>query len=386
MSLEQPRNAMSWLEPATQGFLLDISADLVAVAACAFSMDFNKHWIFATSWRAMQALQSVCAHTKDFHQPYAGQRSSSGQFMSRETAEFPEPLAARYVELIGPLFPSKVKMTTFSLPAALASVPTLPYDSFPRAGKMAVASILSRTGPRRSRAFRIPSRPCVLICGICFCNGGRQCGFGNLWRMVVLSLCFLSLRVSSYAAAGVGRDIPASNTFIPVPHSLHDIDDADFQICSGNWPGAEQHPELLEEMIQAEVSVGYLECVDSLEEARRRWPRVAVNPTLSKRLAVSPDLSLILPCLVLTPPALFLKGSPFQGWGIYRPVFQFRVALTKLGGLLWTLLPRTRRSAFVSQKGAYWVLRSKADIISTGLRLLEEVSVPIGGSALRGFS
>ena len=43
MSLEQPRNSMSWLEPAAQGFMLDISADLVVVAACAFGMAFDKH-------------------------------------------------------------------------------------------------------------------------------------------------------------------------------------------------------------------------------------------------------------------------------------------------------------------------------------------------------
>ena len=51
VSLEQPRNAMSWLKAATQGFLLDISADLVVVAACAFDFDFFKPWIFASSWQ-----------------------------------------------------------------------------------------------------------------------------------------------------------------------------------------------------------------------------------------------------------------------------------------------------------------------------------------------
>ena len=43
VSLEQPRNSMSWSEPAAQGFMLDVSADLVVVAACAFGMAFGKH-------------------------------------------------------------------------------------------------------------------------------------------------------------------------------------------------------------------------------------------------------------------------------------------------------------------------------------------------------
>ena len=39
VSLEQPRNALSWLEPVVRAFLLDISADLVVVAGCAFGMN-----------------------------------------------------------------------------------------------------------------------------------------------------------------------------------------------------------------------------------------------------------------------------------------------------------------------------------------------------------
>ena len=42
VSLEQPRNAMSWLEPMVQSFLLDISADLVVVAACQLGRGYEK--------------------------------------------------------------------------------------------------------------------------------------------------------------------------------------------------------------------------------------------------------------------------------------------------------------------------------------------------------
>ena len=221
-------------------------------------------------------------------------------------------------------------MTTFSLPAALASVSTLPYDSFPRAsqdggGIYSVPDwatpqpgisdsfktlradlrdlLLQWRVPLRLRQFVADGRaqplfsePEVQQLRRCWECWFRSKGFlegvdwsvaaGQPYALRALELLAKALQDRDVALwpalqqgvpTGVAGDIPASNTFIPVPHSLHDIDDADFQICSGNWPGAEQHPELLEEMIQAEVSAGYLECVDSLEEARRRWPRVAVG-------------------------------------------------------------------------------------------------------------
>ena len=83
---------------------------------------------------------------------------------------------------------------------------------------------------------------------------------------------------------GVEHDIPPSHTFIPVPCSEEEAGPEDFKICAGNWPGAEADPSLLEEMIQAELEAGYLEPVDSLDEARRRWPRVAVGKANLSRL------------------------------------------------------------------------------------------------------
>ena len=86
---------------------------------------------------------------------------------------------------------------------------------------------------------------------------------------------------------GVAHDIPPSNTFIPVPSCGKAPDPEDFKICSGNWPGAESDPSLLEEMIQSELQAGYVEAVGSLEEARRP-------------LGANPGSSLIRPSRVPT--------------------------------------------------------------------------------------
>ena len=44
-----------------------------------------------------------------------------------------------------------------------------------------------------------------------------------------------------------------------------------------NWQGAEADPVLLEELVQIEVDSGWLRCIDSLEDARKIWPNVAVG-------------------------------------------------------------------------------------------------------------
>ncbi|CAE7466489.1 unnamed protein product, partial [Symbiodinium sp. KB8] len=50
-------------------------------------------------------------------------------------------------------------------------------------------------------------------------------------------------------------------------------------VCEGNWQGAESDPALLQELIEEELQAGFLEEVDSIEEAYRRWgkDRVAVG-------------------------------------------------------------------------------------------------------------
>ena len=46
MSLEQPINAFSWEDPMAQAFISDISADLVAVSACAYGKDITSAGYF----------------------------------------------------------------------------------------------------------------------------------------------------------------------------------------------------------------------------------------------------------------------------------------------------------------------------------------------------
>ena len=410
-SLEQLRNSMSWSEPAAQGFMLDISADLVVVAACEFEMPFDKHWLFATSWRPLQSLQSVCPHAAGFHESFAGVQDASGDFLSRKTATFPNALAQRYVELIAPLFPGVVAPASeVTLEQATASVPVRPEASFPRAcqdgggiysvpdwaspppGTSDVFKTLRRDlmqlfastkAPLRlrkqvaeGRAEPLFSESEVVSLRACWGSWFREQGFtqevdwsvakGQPYALNALEVLAQALQdrdVSLWPAlrdgvpTGVERDIPPSHTFIPVPCSEEETDPEDFRICAGNWPGAEADPSLLEEMVQAELEAGYIEPVDSLDEARRRWPRVAVGkanivkaPGRKPRLIVDPTVSGANPACVI-PERFTLPGlSDIQAG------FPIRACSEEVGGFSLDIAAahktvRVREAERVGHKG-----------------------------------
>ena len=84
VSLEQPRNALSWLTMEVQEFLKRISADLNVIPACSVGMSVHKHWMFASSWRPLQALASTCDHPYSAHEDVRGIREASGDWASQE--------------------------------------------------------------------------------------------------------------------------------------------------------------------------------------------------------------------------------------------------------------------------------------------------------------
>ena len=73
---------------------------------------------------------------------------------------------------------------------------------------------------------------------------------------------------------GVRHDIPPSHCMAA---SLKEADNDDLQVCASNWQGAEDDPALLDSLVQKEIDRGWLHPCPSLEEAKRRFPLVAVG-------------------------------------------------------------------------------------------------------------
>ena len=101
--LEQPKSAMSWGEPAVQQFISQQSCSCISMAACGFDRDWHKHWLFASTFHALAKMACSCPHPYGFHQPIAGVRTSTGHYLSRDTAEYPSALADQFAQLILPL-------------------------------------------------------------------------------------------------------------------------------------------------------------------------------------------------------------------------------------------------------------------------------------------
>lgn len=78
--LEQPTNAMSWLEPVTQHFLRQTSAFCVCIAACCVGLDIHKSWMFASSFEPITSLASTCHHPPGSHESIQGTRDEFGHF------------------------------------------------------------------------------------------------------------------------------------------------------------------------------------------------------------------------------------------------------------------------------------------------------------------
>ncbi|CAE7265839.1 unnamed protein product, partial [Symbiodinium necroappetens] len=135
VSLEQPRNALSWLTMEVQEFLKRISADLNVIPACSVGMSVHKHWLFASSWRPLQALASRCDHPYSAHADVRGVKDSSGDWASRRTAEFPPLLSARFADLIMPVFSPGPDAKLLSCEEALGMVPCKPHNALPRANQ-----------------------------------------------------------------------------------------------------------------------------------------------------------------------------------------------------------------------------------------------------------
>ena len=329
-SLEQPRNAMSWLEPVVRRYLQEVSADVNVVAACMFGMPYLKHWIFASSWRPLQALACVCPHGRDAHHKVLGQRDADGTYVSRQTALYPARLAEVYAEKVLPLFPAPAEGVQLSIPDAVACIPTRPLKSFPRASQdgggiysvpdwaepqPGVEDVFSGLRPQLQRFMlenKIPNRlsaqtkeastsPLFTEAEVSdlreIWNGwfkaqGHEAPAwdvpeGQPYALHALRKLAQVMHDPDEALwpallagvpTGVRHDIPASGVFVPVASSAAPaLDEHDFLLCTGNWKGAEDDPALLERLLEKEVQAGFLEEVPDLQTAQDRWPQLAIG-------------------------------------------------------------------------------------------------------------
>ena len=325
ISLEQPTNAMSWLEPFVQDLLSEVQAHLSDVPACSVGVPLAKSWLFASSFSNLSGLAAKCSHPQR-HDSVAGKLDAQGNFLSQRTAEYPAALADRYAGIIAPLFgnaASHTARTPCSLTFALACTEVKPRNA-PPFGAQDGGGIYSLPdwsyGPRYAadqlKPLRLEWRNWLLENHIparlqqhvasskneplftqeettwlqsSFKRFSDTISGSSDWDFSVEEgqpYCLSALqRLSTLLAdkdtslfpalsqgvpTGFDDDIPRSHTLRPRREGEPD-DGHQLLVCEGNWQGAESDPALLQELIEEELQAGFLEEVDTIEEAYRRW-------------------------------------------------------------------------------------------------------------------
>ena len=148
--LESPPNAFTWYDPVVKSWVNQQACHCVVLAACQFSLNISKHWMFACSHDWFVEHASQCPHSN--HAPYAGIRDESGTYLSRKTAEYPKDLATvlshKLSAHIGP-----VHIPELTLEHALSLIPVTRC-------MMVVDEVANQTGVFL-RMFRMFSNPFV---------------------------------------------------------------------------------------------------------------------------------------------------------------------------------------------------------------------------------
>ena len=329
VSLEQPRNALSWLTHEVQEFLKRISADLVVIPACSVGLSIHKHWLFASSWRPLQSLAASCDHKYSEHTDVRGARNSEGGWLSQRTAEFPSQLCVRFADLLRGVFDTNPEGRFISLAEALSMLQPKSHSALPRANQDGggITSLPDWSSPPPGQKDRlqglrslfsdwlaarhIPVRlrshvqsgsedPLFTPAEVLELRSLTSTWFTSQgvpdvsWEIPEFQPYALSALQSlakliqdpdeslwpcllEGVPTGIDANIPKSNVFIPVQQEKQALVE-ELHICQGNWKQATYQPDLLADLVEKEAKEGW---IFSLPNLPSRKPRLIVDTTVS---------------------------------------------------------------------------------------------------------
>ncbi|CAE7611472.1 LRRC45 [Symbiodinium sp. CCMP2592] len=111
--LENPSSSLLWLTDPCKAWIRHHCLSAVEVAACTFGMNAKKSWTFVSNLADLSSLASTCCHPPGTHPPLAGKRDSSGAFLTRTTACYPDGLCERVAALMAPYLSRSVGLVPF---------------------------------------------------------------------------------------------------------------------------------------------------------------------------------------------------------------------------------------------------------------------------------
>ena len=101
--LEQPTNAMSWMVPEAQDFVVQVGIFCVVMAACAYDQSWDKSWLFSSSLKDLTQMGAICKHPRGTHESAIGTRAPDGPFNNRKLPNIQKKIRRTFAKIVSPL-------------------------------------------------------------------------------------------------------------------------------------------------------------------------------------------------------------------------------------------------------------------------------------------
>ena len=316
---ETPPSAMTLLLTENTDMLRDWNATCAHVPACHWGVDLPKSWLLCSNEASIGDLAGWCTCSPK-RPSFAGQTTSTGAFVSSETAEYPAQLAMAIAQRVtkkctshGLQIPWTQTLTRPPLPVSKkhlndgGGIPSsadwsIPHktDSFHE-----LRNQLLQYGQENKLVDRVfahlqqqnpdpPLQESELnpMKQITHAWAHRQ-GFtidwtvpeGQRFRLFLLEQLAIWTKdpdlglhhhLQQGVPTGVLQDIPPSNIWPKKPHSAGEPEP--LKSFSENWQGANEDPNLTWCLINEEITQGWVaEVPGGLEQAKAQWPQIAVG-------------------------------------------------------------------------------------------------------------
>ena len=348
-TLENPARSMTWLDPHMSEWVRQQTPYIAVAAACQYGADWEKSWMFVSNHSGIHGVAAACDHPAGSHERIGGKRLPDGSFYSRLTAAYPEALAMKLAECFLPYVSKTGRLvlltdwiqslprspsTTFassmgriedggSLHSSARWDPALHPDVLGQLRKVWLQRLLStNTMSKIISALQNPSKkapisadelnpflldmqkvfkvPDVEWAELVRVPQGQPFRL-RLWAHILqlwgdpdASLC---AELESGVRLGVAEPLQPSPIW-PIQQQVTTMSDS-LSVHYGEWAGAQEHPEIVEQLLQEELAEGWIcEVHGGVDELKRQYDLVAVGklnvvlaPGRSPRLVVDSSVS-----------------------------------------------------------------------------------------------
>ena len=157
--LENPTSSLLWLTSECKHWIRHHALSATQIAACVHGLPAAKSWTFVSNLSDLSQLASFCPHRPGFHPALSGRRDSSGQFLTRHTACYPESLCSGLASILAPFLSRDNRVVPFldwesCLLPSRCSWPVPPARVEDGAGSVSTASWAVPSGPNCFAALR----------------------------------------------------------------------------------------------------------------------------------------------------------------------------------------------------------------------------------------